>query len=175
MREAIKLKLKSSRFRVKAFRLHSAEAFIGPRSTMRFWGNLRLRRDYAADQKRASFTRLRCLLFVVNFMKWASACIVMAIASYFIHDFPRDGSTTFQEIIACTSIGFFLPTMPLAFYRHVTFQLIPIDYIYSHLWVTAFIFAALDYNKHECSTHSPARLHSCRLKYALESWCIIAV
>ena len=99
----------------------------------------------------------------------------MGIASYLIHDFSRSGFTTFQEIIACTSIGAFLPTIPLAFYEHTTIHLVPIDYIYSHLWMAAFIFAALDYNRNNCSTRSPARLHACELKYALESWCIIAV
>ncbi|KEF52982.1 uncharacterized protein A1O9_10889 [Exophiala aquamarina CBS 119918] len=122
-----------------------------------------------------SFSRPRILLFLLNFIKWSSACIVMAIASDFIHNYKRDGHTTFQEIIACTSIGFFLPTMPLAFYRRFTVHLIVLDYIYSHLWVTAFIFAAEDYNKSSCSKHSPGGLHSCTLKYALESWCIIAV
>ncbi|KAK5214817.1 hypothetical protein LTR72_012068, partial [Exophiala xenobiotica] len=99
----------------------------------------------------------------------------MAIVSYFIHDYSRNEHTTYQEVIACTSIGFFLPTMPLAFYKRFTVHLIPLDYVYSHLWVTAFIFAAQDYNWKACSQNSPRGVHKCTLKFALESWCIIAV
>ncbi|KIW86524.1 hypothetical protein Z517_01922 [Fonsecaea pedrosoi CBS 271.37] len=142
---------------------------------MKFRRSLRLPRADNSGLSNTSFTRLRIVLFMVNFIKWASACIVMAIVSYFIHDYSRDLHTTYQEIIACTCIGFFLPTIPLAFHKRFTVQLIPLDYIYSHLWVTAFIFAAEDYNRHPCSSVSPPGVRKCSLKYALESWCIIAV
>ncbi|KIX95745.1 uncharacterized protein Z520_08453 [Fonsecaea multimorphosa CBS 102226] len=142
---------------------------------MKFRPSLRFSHADTAGVSRFSYTRLRILLFGVNFIKWSSACIVMAIVSYFIHDYSRNEHTTYQEVIACTSIGFFLPTMPLAFDRRITVQLIPLDYIYSHLWVTAFIFAAEDYNWQDCAIHSPSGLRKCTLKYAMESWCIIAV
>lgn len=142
---------------------------------MRLYPSLRFSKHNPALGSNASFTRVRLLLFMVNFIKWSSACIVMGIVSYFIHDYSRNAHTTYQEVIACTSIAFFLPTMPLAFYRRFTVHLIPLDYIYSHLWVTAFIFAAQDYNSKDCSMASPVNLHKCALKYALESWCIIAV
>jgi hypothetical protein len=144
-------------------------------SSMAFRRSLRFSRSNASGVSNTSFTRLRLLLFVSNFIKWSSACIVMAIASYFIHDYPRNEHTTYQEVIACTSIGFFLFTMPLAFHKRFTVHLIPLDYVYSHLWVTAFIFAAQDYNRKACSQNSPPGVHKCTLKYALESWCIIAV
>ena len=142
---------------------------------MRFRRSLRFPHYNAAGMSKISYSPLRLLLFASNFIKWASACIVMAIVSYFIHDYSRNEHTTYQEVIACTSIGFFLPTIPLAFYKRFTVQLIPLDYIYSHLWVTAFIFAAEDYNWKDCAKHSPPGVQSCTLKYALESWCIIAV
>ncbi|KAH0847547.1 hypothetical protein FOPE_00879 [Fonsecaea pedrosoi] len=131
---------------------------------MKFRRSLRLPRADNSGLSSTSFTRLRIVLFMVNFIKWASACIVMAIVSYFIHDYSRDLHTTYQEIIACTSIGFFLPTIPLAFHKRFTVQLIPLDYIYSHLWVTAFIFAAEDYNRHPCSAVSPPGVRKCSLK-----------
>ncbi|OQV09580.1 hypothetical protein CLAIMM_13686 [Cladophialophora immunda] len=142
---------------------------------MKFRSGIRFSHRDTAGDPRSSFTILRFLLFGANFIKWSSACIVMAIASYFIHDYTRGEHTTYQEVIACTSIGFFLPTMPLAFHRRLTIHLIPLDYIYSHLWVTAFIFAAEDYNWKDCHRNSPPGLRKCTLKYALESWCIIAV
>ncbi|OAP59597.1 hypothetical protein AYL99_06895 [Fonsecaea erecta] len=138
---------------------------------MKFRHSLR----FSSARPDTSFTWLRILLCGVNFVKWSSACIVMAIVSYFIHDYSRNEHTTYQEVIACTSIAFFLPTMPLAFHRRLTMHLIPLDYIYSHLWVTAFIFAAQDYNWKDCARNSPPGLRTCTLKYALESWCIIAV
>ena len=142
---------------------------------MKFGRSPRSSAPDVARVSKFSFTRLRILLFIVNFIKWASACIVMGVASYFIHDFSRNEHTTYQEVIACTSVAFFLPTIPLAFHKRFTIQLIPLDYIYSHLWLTAFIFAAEDYNWMNCSTHSPSGVHSCTLKYVLESWSIIAV
>ncbi|OQD73022.1 hypothetical protein PENDEC_c017G02865 [Penicillium decumbens] len=45
----------------------------------------------------------------------------------------------------------------------------PIDVIFSYLWLTAFIFAAQDYNWKNCATNAPAGA-SCALKKANESF-----
>jgi lipopolysaccharide export LptBFGC system permease protein LptF len=42
---------------------------------------------------------LRAALFVTRFLQWASAVIVMSIASYFIARYPRNEHIIYEEVI----------------------------------------------------------------------------
>ncbi|GAB1211606.1 hypothetical protein ATERTT37_000729 [Aspergillus terreus] len=117
-----------------------------------------------------SSTITRPLQLCGRVLQWASAVIVMGITSYFIHKGPRGLSLTYQEVIATTSVVFFLPAfvspfMPTALGKVVIF----IDVIFSYLWLTAFIFAAQDYNRHDCYLNAPPGL-SCSKKKANEAF-----
>ncbi|KAJ5982384.1 hypothetical protein N7451_012484 [Penicillium sp. IBT 35674x] len=72
------------------------------------------------------------------------------------------------------SVAFFLPAfvspfMPSRLIKFVT----PIDIIFSYLWLTAFIFAAQDYNWNNCAAKAPVGA-SCALKKANESFMFLA-
>jgi hypothetical protein len=43
--------------------------------------------------------RLRALLFISRFFQWASAVIVMGLASYFIAKYPRHEHIIYEEVI----------------------------------------------------------------------------
>jgi hypothetical protein len=52
----------------------------------------------------------------------------------------------------------------------------PLAWIFSYLWLTAFIFAAQDYNYGlGCLAHSPTLVNKCALKKTLEAFAFIAL
>jgi hypothetical protein len=53
--------------------------------------------------------------------------------------------------------------------------LAPLAWIFSYLWLTAFIFAAQDYEYGSCSLNSPAFMNNCSLKRTLEAFAFIAL
>ncbi|KAF4211425.1 hypothetical protein CNMCM5878_002635 [Aspergillus fumigatiaffinis] len=121
-----------------------------------------------------STTLTRPVSLLVRFMQWSSAVIVMGITSYFINKWPHGQHTIYWEVISTMSVVFFLPAflspfMPTRLSKFV----LPIDIIFSYLWLTAFIFAAQDYNWHNCSVNAPPGA-SCALKKANESFIFLA-
>ncbi|KAJ5119335.1 hypothetical protein N7448_010004 [Penicillium atrosanguineum] len=100
----------------------------------------------------------RPLQLATRTLQWISAVIVMGLTSYFISVGPTGQHLIYQEVIAVLSVVFFLPAfvspfLPTALSKFV----LAIDVIFSYLWLTAFIFAAQDYNWHLCYFHSPGR------------------
>lgn len=53
--------------------------------------------------------------------------------------------------------------------------LAPLAWIFSYLWLTAFIFAAQDYNHHNCAMRSPGFFGRCGLKKTLEAFAFLAL
>jgi hypothetical protein len=53
--------------------------------------------------------------------------------------------------------------------------LFPLHLIFSYLWLTAFIFAAQDYEYNQCRFHSPVWLGGCSLKRTLQAFAFIAL
>jgi hypothetical protein len=52
----------------------------------------------------------------------------------------------------------------------------PLAWIFSYLWLTAFIFAAQDYNSSPgCWAYSPSFVNKCALKKTLEAFTFIAL
>ncbi|KAJ5667728.1 uncharacterized protein N7477_006298 [Penicillium maclennaniae] len=97
----------------------------------------------------------RPLQLATRTIQWCSAVIVMGLTSYFISKGPTGQHLIYQEVIAVLSVVFFLPAfvspfLPTALSKFV----LAIDVIFSYLWLTAFIFAAQDYNWHLCYFHS---------------------
>ncbi|KAB8233853.1 hypothetical protein ETB97_011942 [Aspergillus alliaceus] len=117
-----------------------------------------------------SSTITRPLQLLTRVLQWSSAVIVMGITSYFINKGPRGLSITYQEIISVMSVVFFLPAfvspfLPTALGKFVLL----IDVVFSYLWLTAFIFAAQDYNRHDCRFNAPPGI-SCSKKKANEAF-----
>ncbi|KAL4814734.1 membrane-associating domain-containing protein [Aspergillus spinulosporus] len=116
----------------------------------------------------------RPVMLLIRALQWASAVIVMGITSYFINKGPRGQHIIYQEVISVLSVVFFLPAflspfMPNMLSRFVFF----IDVVFSYLWLTAFIFAAQDYNWHNCYLNAPPYMN-CSRKKANESFIFLA-
>ncbi|KAL2832572.1 membrane-associating domain-containing protein [Aspergillus cavernicola] len=117
----------------------------------------------------------RPLMLVIRSLQWASAVIVMGLTSYFISKGPRGQHLIYQEVISVISVVFFLPAflspfMPRILSRFVFF----IDVVFSYLWLTAFIFAAQDYNWRNCYFNSPPFM-GCGRKRANEAFIFLAL
>ncbi|KZN87714.1 hypothetical protein EN45_062750 [Penicillium chrysogenum] len=96
---------------------------------------------------------------LTRFMQWSSAVI----------------HTIYQEVISTISVALFLPAFVSPFVPNLLSKFVtPIDIIFSYLWLTAFIFAAQDYNWKDCSQNAPPGA-SCALKKANESFMFLAL
>ncbi|KAJ5773716.1 hypothetical protein N7457_008612 [Penicillium paradoxum] len=116
----------------------------------------------------------RPLQLATRTLQWISAVIVMGLTSYFLHHGPHGQHMIYQEVIAVSSVIFFIPAfispfLPSALSRFV----LVIDVIFSYLWLTAFIFAAQDYSTNRCSSTKPFGIN-CRHKRANESFIFVA-
>ncbi|KAJ5886016.1 uncharacterized protein N7473_008690 [Penicillium subrubescens] len=116
----------------------------------------------------------RPLQLVTRTLQWSSAVIVMGLTSYFIKQGPKGQHLIYQEVIAVLSVAFFLPAfispfLPTALSKFVLL----IDVVFSYLWLTAFIFAAQDYNQHSCYFNAPPGI-TCSRKKANESFIFLA-
>ncbi|KAL4945795.1 hypothetical protein BDV06DRAFT_219036 [Aspergillus oleicola] len=116
----------------------------------------------------------RPVLLCARVLQWASAVIVMGITSYFIHRGPRGQHIIYQEVISVLSVVFFLPAFLSPFKPNMLSRFVlGIDVVFSYLWLTAFIFAAQDYNWHNCYLNAPPFL-GCSRKKANEAFIFLA-
>lgn len=118
--------------------------------------------------------KLTVLVLLVNrIFQWSSAVIVMGLTSYFLNRGLRDQHNKYIEVIATASIVFFLPAFASMWAPGgLSLLVIGIDVIFSYLWLTAFIFAAQDYNWHGC--RDIPRGVTCSKKYAQEAFIFLA-
>ncbi|KAJ5384184.1 hypothetical protein N7517_002095 [Penicillium concentricum] len=119
-------------------------------------------------------TIVRPLQLLTRVLQWSSAVIVMGLTSYFIHHGPRGLSTIYQEVIAVISVVFFIPAFISPFLpSSLSKFVLAIDVVFSYLWLTAFIFAAQDYNRGHCRSAIPTGI-GCKRKWANESFIFLA-
>ncbi|QKX58150.1 uncharacterized protein TRUGW13939_05271 [Talaromyces rugulosus] len=119
-----------------------------------------------------SFTTSLPKFFLIanRVLQWASSVIVLGITSYFINKGVRGLTTTYVEIIAAISVAAFLPAFVSPFLpASVNGIVLGIDVIFSYLWLAAFIFSALDYNRNDCLANAPPGF-SCSKKWANEAF-----
>lgn len=98
----------------------------------------------------------------------------MSIAAYFIAHFSRDQHLIYWISVAAIDTFLYLPSLFLPAVKSYKGYLAPLAWIFSYLWLTAFIFAAQDYNWHRCSANSPGNTNKCGLKKTLEAFAFLA-
>ncbi|KAL2818636.1 membrane-associating domain-containing protein [Aspergillus granulosus] len=116
----------------------------------------------------------RPAMLLTRTLQWTSAVIVMGLTSSFINRGPRGQHIIYQEVIAVLSVVFFLPAFISPFMPKVLGRFVfIIDVIFSYLWLTAFVFAAQDYNWNNCYFRAPP-LMGCSRKRANEAFIFLA-
>jgi hypothetical protein len=68
-----------------------------------------------------------------------------------------------------------MPALILPLIKSYKGYLAPLAWIFSYLWLTAFIFAAQDYNFNNCAFNSPFGIGRCALKKTLEAFAFLAL
>lgn len=118
-------------------------------------------------------TAAKAIVSVSHFLAWASSAIVVGISGYYLARYPHDMRQIFYMIVGASMLAFWLPSYILPFLKSYRGWYLPMNFIWSYLWLTAFIFAAEAYNRHDCRAWSPFG-GRCSLKYALEAFIFLA-
>jgi len=117
---------------------------------------------------------IRTLTLLNHFLHWVSAIIVMSIAAYFISKWHTNTHLTYWVTIAAIDSLLYLPALVLPLMKSYKGYLAPLAWIYSYLWLTAFIFASQDYDYRSCAWTSPYSGGHCSLKKTLEAFAFLA-
>jgi len=117
---------------------------------------------------------LRLATLLNHWLHWISAVIVMSIAAYFIAKFHTNTHITYWVTIAAIDVLLYLPALVLPLIKGYKGYLAPLAWIFSYLWLTAFIFASQDYNFNNCAINSPRFVGRCAIKKTLEAFAFLA-
>jgi hypothetical protein len=87
----------------------------------------------------------------------------------------RYRTTLTDDLQAAIDTILYLPALALPAVKKYKGYLAPLAWILSYLWLTAFIFAAQDYEYNGgCAANSPTGVNKCALKRTLEAFAFIA-
>ncbi|KAJ4988141.1 hypothetical protein SVAN01_06393 [Stagonosporopsis vannaccii] len=130
--------------------------------------------DYGAPAVRSN--RLHRPLLVANHaLHIASSIIVLGITAYFINKYTHNTHLRYLVALAAVDIFFYLPAIVLPLISRYKGYLAPLAWVFSYLWLTAFIFAAQDYGYNGgCAVNSPRFAGRCSLKRTIEAFAFIA-
>jgi len=97
----------------------------------------------------------------------------LAISAYFIHKFSHNTHLIYWVTLAAIDVLLYLPALGLPAISAYKGYLAPLAWIFSYLWLTAFIFAAQDYN-YAGGYRSPTGVGKHNLKKTLEAFAFLA-
>ncbi|EAU29249.1 predicted protein [Aspergillus terreus NIH2624] len=129
---------------------------------------------------RLSERQIGLVFATLRVIQWLSTAIVMGISSYFIAVGPRNQHALYWEVLSVVSVVIFFLASALSYllfrdmgrFTWAYYVIFTIDFTFSYLWLTTFIFAAQDYNLNNCKLGSPLGV-SCGVKKANESFMFI--
>jgi hypothetical protein len=107
----------------------------------------------------------KLIVGVSHILTWISSAIVVGITGYFLDNYAHGTHLIYEITIAALTLAFWLPAIVLPFTKTYRHYFIPMNLIFSYLWLTAFIFTAQDYSYGAagCDATAPAGGH-CTLK-----------
>jgi len=130
--------------------------------------------DYGAPAVRSNKLH-RPLIIANHVLHFISSIIVMSIAAYFIHNFNKNTHLMYWVSVGAIDALIYLPALVLPAVKSYKGYLAPLVWLFSYLWLTAFIFAAQDYEYGNCAFNSPGSfVNKCSLKKTLEAFAFIA-
>jgi len=108
-----------------------------------------------------------------HWLHWISSIIVMSIAAYFIARYSHNTHLVYWVTIASIDAFLYLPALFLPAISAYKGYMAPLAWMFSYLWLTAFIFASQDYKFGSCAV-SPSGVNQCGIKKTLEAFAFIA-
>ncbi|CBX97669.1 hypothetical protein LEMA_P090780.1 [Plenodomus lingam JN3] len=131
--------------------------------------------DYGAPVTNNRSNKLyRPLIMANHVLHWISSIIVLGISAYFIHRYRHNTHLVYWLSIAAVDALLYIPAIALPAMKRYKGHGAPLAWIFSYLWLTAFIFAAQDYNYGSCALRSPAFVNKCALKKTIEAFAFLA-
>jgi len=130
--------------------------------------------DYGTPAGRSNRAH-RPAILANHWLHWISSLIVLGISAYFIAHYSHSTHLVYWVTIAAIDVFVYLPALFLPLIGAYKGYLAPAAWLFSYLWLTAFIFAAQDYNfnAYGCP-HSPSGVNKCGLKKTLEAFAFLA-
>ncbi|KAF2627654.1 hypothetical protein BU25DRAFT_300855, partial [Macroventuria anomochaeta] len=130
--------------------------------------------DYGAPAVRSNKLH-RPLLAANHALHTISSLIVLGISAYFINKYTHNTHLVYWVALAAIDVLLYIPALALPALNSYKGYLAPLAWILSYLWLTAFIFAAQDYEYNGgCTVNSPRFVNKCNLKRTLEAFAFIA-
>lgn len=151
--------------------------------------------DYGSPAVRSNRLH-RPLLAANHAVHTISSLIVLGISAYFINEYTHDTHLRYWVALVChlaprllplfhdlttdyrqaaIDTLLYLPAVALPAVKKYKGYLAPLVWIMSYLWLTAFIFAAQDYEYNGgCAANSPRFVNKCGLKRTLEAFAFVA-
>ncbi|KKA31006.1 hypothetical protein TD95_004635 [Thielaviopsis punctulata] len=118
----------------------------------------------------------RAAAFTAYFLVFCSAVINCGIFSYFLHAYKdRNVRLVYMQVIPTITMAFYLFLQFLPFLPKYRGWMMPVNLVFSYLWLTGFVFAAEEYSTLGCSWHSPFETGRCALKHAGEAFHFIGL
>ncbi|KAH9863692.1 hypothetical protein J1614_009624 [Plenodomus biglobosus] len=131
--------------------------------------------DYGAPVTNTRSDKLyRPLIMANHVLHWISSIIVLGISAYFIHEYRHNTHLVYWLSVAAVDALLYIPAIALPAMKRYKGHGAPLAWIFSYLWLTAFIFAAQDYNYGSCALRSPAFVNKCSLKKTIEAFAFLA-
>jgi hypothetical protein len=137
-----------------------------------------LTNDYGVHVPRPS-NLLRLLTLLTTWLHFTSTVIVLGISAYFIAQYSNTRNThlIYWLTISCIDTTLLLPYLAYPFFTPLalfTRLLQPLQWVFSYLWLTTFIFASQDYDFNGTCARSPSGVDKCGLKRTLEAFAFLA-
>ncbi|GIJ86583.1 hypothetical protein Asppvi_005473 [Aspergillus pseudoviridinutans] len=116
---------------------------------------------------------LRPFLFVARLFAWVSAVIVMGVTAWAVT--KVDGyRVVYPLVIAALTTAFYIPAMIVSTMRRNRGYMLPLDIVFSYLWLAAFIFLAQHVGQQNCRWFASSLSSSCTRKRTAEAFSFLA-
>ncbi|KAK5202934.1 hypothetical protein LTR41_011324 [Exophiala xenobiotica] len=129
--------------------------------------------DYGAPAGRSSRAH-RLAILANHWLHWSSSIIVLGISAYFIANYSHNTHLVYWITVACVDAFAYLPALVLPILGSYKGYMAPAAWVFSYLWLTAFIFAAQDYDFGGTCARSPSGVNKCSQKDTLQAFAFIA-
>ncbi|KIW67519.1 hypothetical protein, variant [Phialophora macrospora] len=132
--------------------------------------------DYGSPAGRSNRAH-RPAILANHWLHWISSIVVLGISAYFIANYNHNTHLIYWVTIAAIDAFIYLPALFLPMLGSYKGYLAPAAWVFSYLWLTAFIFSSQDYNFNNgfgCPV-SPSGVNKCGLKRTLEAFAFLAL
>ncbi|PWI72422.1 hypothetical protein PCL_11045 [Purpureocillium lilacinum] len=117
---------------------------------------------------------LRAGAIFCHFIIFASAVIVMGLVSSFIDRSPFRGyRVVYLEVISVFTVFIYLFAIFFPMSRSYRGYMAPVSWIFTYLWITAFVFSSQVWSGAACANEQPTSA-SCSKKKTVEAFTFIA-